>query len=84
MLEEVSMSREILKIISGVVLVLLGVLWYFVRIPVLSDVLGSGDVVPFWRALLLVFAAVFGVTLLLAGAVIAWLGYDDYREKSLQ
>ncbi|NOZ82479.1 MAG: hypothetical protein GXN98_01485 [Euryarchaeota archaeon] len=78
------MSREILKMVSGVVLVLLGILWYFVRVPVLSDVLGSGGVVPFWRAFLLVFAALFGVMLLLTGAVIAWLGYDDYRERSVQ
>ncbi len=78
------MGREILKILAGVVLVLLGILWYFVPVPVLGDVLSSGTVVPFWRALLLVFAAVFGVTLLLAGAVIAWLGYDDYRERSVQ
>ena len=73
------MSGEVMKMLSGAVLVILGIAWYFVRIPVLSDVLSSGVMVPFWRALLLVFAACFGVVLLLAGLVIAWIGYDDYR-----
>jgi hypothetical protein len=73
------MSGEMAKMLAGAVLVVLGIAWYFVRVPLLSDVLQSGAVVPFWRALLLVFAACFGVVLLLAGVVVAWIGYDDYR-----
>ncbi len=68
-----------MKIVSGVVLMVLGVVWYFVRIPVLSDVLSTGTLVPFWRALLAAFAACFGVVMLLAGLIVAWIGYDDYK-----
>lgn len=75
------MGREMAKILSGVVLIILGIGWYFVRIPVLSDVLSTGTLVPFWRALLAAFAAVFGIALLLAGLVMAWIGYEDYRES---
>jgi len=73
------MGGEMAKMLSGAVLVVLGIAWYFVRIPLLSDVLEAGALVPFWRALLLVFVACFGAVLLLAGLVIAWVGYDDYR-----
>jgi hypothetical protein len=75
------MSGEMVKILSGVVLIILGIAWYFVRIPVLSDVLSTGTLVPFWRALLAAFAACFGIALLLAGLIMAWIGYDDYRES---
>ena len=75
------MGGEVVRMFSGVVLIVVGIAWYFVRVPVLSDVLSTGTLVPFWRALLAAFAACFGIAMLIAGLVIAWIGYDDYREK---
>ncbi|MFQ6136436.1 MAG: hypothetical protein ACE5PM_04575 [Candidatus Hydrothermarchaeales archaeon] len=49
------------KIPVGLLLMLVGVAWYFVKVPILSDVLSTGALVPFWRSLLVAFAGVFGI-----------------------
>lgn len=70
------------QLVVGVILVVLGVAWYFVRVPLISDVIKNGftgDVFYFWQAFLIVFAAIFGLILLFAGAVLGWMGYDGIR-----
>ncbi len=75
------MGKELFNVLSGIILMAAGAAWYFARVPVLGDILEGGDLVPFWRSLLVVFAACFGGLLILTGAILGWMGIDDYRNK---
>jgi hypothetical protein len=72
-------ASEIVKIVVGILLMLGGIAWYFVKIPLLGSVLAAGSLVPFWRSFLVVFAGFFGLLVLLVGLVLAWLSYDEYK-----
>ncbi len=75
-----SSGKNILKVIIGIVLIIVGIAWYFVpRIPLISDAILTP--VPFWRAFLILFAGVFGLGLLFVGLIVAWMGYDDYKTE---
>jgi uncharacterized membrane protein len=75
------MGKELLNVLSGILLMAVGAAWYLVKVPVLGDILEGGDLVPFWRSLLVVFAACFGGLLVLTGTILAWMGIDDYKNK---
>jgi hypothetical protein len=72
-------ASNIGKIIVGIALLAIGICWYFVRIPLLGDVVASGELVPFWRSFLVIFAACFGIFLFLVGLLLAWISYEDYK-----
>jgi multisubunit Na+/H+ antiporter MnhC subunit len=74
-------ARDLVKILIGISLMLVGVAWYFVKVPLLTDILSPGTSVPFWRSFLVVFAGFFGVLIFLFGLVLAWLSYDEYKSK---
>jgi hypothetical protein len=76
-----SRAGELARILLGILLMLAGVAWYFVDVPLLGRVLSSGELVPLWRSLLIVFAGVFGLGLLFVGLILAWLSYDEYKAK---
>lgn len=73
-------AGNILKILVGLALMVGGVAWYFVNIPVLSSAISRG-LVPFWRSLLVIFAGCFGALVFLAGLLLAWISYEDYKSS---
>ncbi len=72
-------TGELARILLGILLMLAGIAWYFVDVPLLGSALSSGGLVPFWRSLLVVFAGIFGIMLIFVGLIIAWLSYDEYK-----
>jgi ABC-type spermidine/putrescine transport system permease subunit I len=56
-----------------------GIAWYFVKVPVITNILTTGMLVPFWRSFLVTFAGAFGILLFLSGLILAWLGYDEIK-----
>ncbi|NJD76367.1 MAG: hypothetical protein FIB08_04630 [Candidatus Methanoperedens sp.] len=65
-----SSANNILKILVGIVILAIGVVWY-TGIP---GVFGG-----FLRELLILIEASVGLFLLFVGLIIAWMGYDDYK-----
>jgi len=63
----------IAKLIIGIVLVLIGLYWYLGPIPIIGGV--------FWPLLLKAFYAMFGLLLILIGAFLAWLEYDEWKTQ---
>jgi hypothetical protein len=76
-----SSTGKLTKVLLGILLMLAGFVWYFVKVPLIGSALSSGDVVPFWRSFLVVFAGTFGIILLFAGLILTWLSYDEYKYK---
>ncbi len=84
---EMSAGKNILKILVGIVLMVVGVAWYFVNVPILPGLIAgiSEQSHPLYLELLVVFAGFFGLFLLFVGLIVAWMGYDDYQmEKEME
>lgn len=63
--------NAIVKFIAGIIIFLLGIYWYVPNaVPYLPSTLES---------LAVVFSGVFGIVLILLGAIIAWIEYEDIR-----
>ncbi|NOZ76094.1 MAG: hypothetical protein GXO65_00095 [Euryarchaeota archaeon] len=75
------MGKELVNVLLGIVLTVVGVAWYVVRVPFLGDLLEAGKLVPFWRSFLVLFAASFGALLIFIGVILAWMGIEDYRNR---
>ncbi len=76
-----SSAGDLARILLGILLMLAGIAWYFMDVPLLSGLLSSGELVPLWRSLLIVFGGVFGLALLFVGLILTWLSYDEYKAK---
>lgn len=63
-----SSANNIIKMLIGIVLLIIGVAWY---VPVY----GFG----FWVQLVALLKATIGIFLIFVGLVVAWMGYDDYK-----
>ena len=63
-----SSANNIIKMLIGIVLLIIGVAWY---VPVY----GLG----FWVQLVALLKATIGIFLIFVGLVVAWMGYDDYK-----
>jgi len=74
-------ARDLVKILVGISLMLAGVAWYFAKVPLLTDILSTGPLVPFWRSFLVIFVGFFGVLIFLFGLVLSWLSYDEYKSR---
>lgn len=74
-------ARDLVKILVGLLLMVAGVAWYFIKVPLLGGILSTGALVPFWRSFLVIFAGFFGVLIFLSGLVLVWLSYDEYKSK---
>lgn len=63
--------NAIVKFIIGILILLLGIYWYVPNaVPYLPATLES---------LAVVFSGVFGLILILLGAIIAWIEYEDIK-----
>jgi flagellar biosynthesis/type III secretory pathway M-ring protein FliF/YscJ len=72
-------NKGLLNLLIGIILVIVGVAWYFVRIPYLSTYVRLIDFYPFYEILVLFIVGIFGVCIFFAGLVLAWMGWDDYK-----
>lgn len=66
------------KLIIGLLIFLAGVYWYYPG-NYFAGVLGVGSHV---RAFLTVFAGLFGLLLIFAGLIVAWIEYEDLKWES--
>ncbi len=64
-----SSASNILKMLVGIVILIIGVVWY----TGLSGYLG------YWNELVSLLKATIGLFLLFVGLIVAWMGYDDYK-----
>lgn len=72
-------NKGLLNLLIGIILVIVGVAWYFVRIPYLSNYVLLIDFYPFYEILVLFIVGIFGVCIFFVGLVLAWMGWDDYK-----
>ncbi|VVB94216.1 Uncharacterised protein [uncultured archaeon] len=66
-----SSAKNILKMLIGIVILVIGVVWY--TGPKIYGFLGYLD------ELVVVLKATVGLFLLFFGLIVAWMGYDDYK-----
>ena len=72
-------NKGLLNLLIGIILVIVGIAWYFVRIPYLSTYVRLIDYYPFYEILVLFIVGIFGVCIFFVGLVLAWMGRDDYK-----
>ncbi|HEY9205310.1 MAG TPA: hypothetical protein VIO58_05265 [Candidatus Methanoperedens sp.] len=65
-----SSAKNILKMVIGIVILIIGVVWY-------SGIPGFFD--GFLGDLIVLIKGTVGLFLLFVGLIIAWMGYDDYK-----
>ena len=70
-----SQGSNILKMLIGIVILVLGVVWY--TGPQIS--LGSYELFKWYNDLLTLLRGSIGLFLLFVGLIVAWMGYDDYK-----
>ncbi len=68
--EIMSSVGNILKMLVGIVILIIGIVWY---IP--KEFMGLG----FLGDLLTLLGGTIGLFLLFVGLIVAWMGYDDYK-----
>lgn len=68
--EKMSLGNNIIKMLIGIVILVIGLVWY---IP--KQLYGLG----FYVELISLLKATIGLFLLFVGLIIAWMGYDDYK-----
>ena len=66
-----SQANNIIKIIIGIVILVIGIIWY--TGPEIYGFLG------YWNDLLILLKGSIGLFLLFVGLIVAWMGYDDYK-----
>jgi hypothetical protein len=64
-----SMVNNIIKMLIGIVLLVVGLVWYT----------GIAGYLGFWQDLVNLLKATIGLFLLFIGLIVAWMGYDDYK-----
>lgn len=74
-----SENKGLGNLIIGIILVIAGIAWYFIRIPYLSDYVDSIDFNYFYEILILFIVGIFGVCVFFVGLVLTWMGWDDYK-----
>ncbi len=65
-----SQGSNILKMLIGIVILVIGIVWY---VPKEFNGLG------FLGDLLTLLGGTIGLFLLFVGLIVAWMGYDDYK-----
>ncbi|MCZ7400175.1 MAG: hypothetical protein O8C62_10975 [Candidatus Methanoperedens sp.] len=64
-----SSASNILKMLIGIVILIVGVVWY----------IGLSGYLGYWSELVSLLKATIGLFLLFVGLIVAWMGYDDYK-----
>lgn len=66
-----SSTKNILKMLIGIVVLVIGIVWY--TGPEIYGFLG------YWEELIVILKATIGLLLLFVGLIVTWMGYDDYK-----
>lgn len=69
--DNMSSAGNIIKMLIGIVILIIGVVWY--TGPQIYGYLG------YWNELVGLLKATVGLFLLFVGLIVAWMGYDDYK-----
>jgi hypothetical protein len=69
--DNMSSAGNIIKMLIGIVILILGVVWY--TGPKVMGFLGYSE------DLLVLLRGSIGLFLLFVGLIVAWMGYDDYK-----
>ena len=72
---KMSAGKNILKILVGLVILVIGIIWYTGP----QVVLGNYVLLGWYGELISFLKATVGLFLLFAGLIITWMGYDDYK-----
>lgn len=64
-----SSAGNILKMLAGIVVLIIGIVWYT----------GISGYLGYWSELVDLLKATIGLLLLFIGLIVAWMGYDDYK-----
>lgn len=64
-----SSANNILKMLIGIVVLIVGIVWYT----------GVSGYLGYWVELLSLLKATIGLFLVFIGLIVAWMGYDDYK-----
>lgn len=70
-----STAGNVLKILVGIVVIAIGIIWY--TGPQVS--LGGYGLFKWYNDLLILLKGSIGLVLLFVGLIVAWMGYDDYK-----
>ncbi len=78
-------NKSLVNLIVGIVLIVIGIAWYVIDIPILSSYMdGPITFTPFWKILALFMLGMFGICIFFVGLILAWMGWDDYKmEKEM-
>lgn len=79
-------TKSLIGLIIGIILAILGIVWYVVDIPLLSTYFDQPITFsPFWKILALLCVGLFGICLFFVGLILAWINWDNYKmEKELE
>ncbi len=73
-------NKSLVNLIAGIVLIIIGIAWYVIDIPILSSFMaGLITFTPFWKILALFVLGMFGICIFFVGLILAWMGWDDYK-----
>ena len=72
-------KKGLINLIIGIILVIVGIAWYFIKIPYVSGYVESINFVPFYEILVLFIVGIFGLCIFFMGFILAWMGWDDYK-----
>ncbi len=73
-------NKSLVNLIVGIVLIIIGIAWYVIDIPILSSFMaGLITFTPFWKILALFVLGMFGICVFFVGLILAWMGWDDYK-----
>jgi fumarate reductase subunit D len=64
-----SSAGNILKMLAGIVVLVIGIVWYT----------GMSGYLGYWKELVGLLKATIGLFLVFVGLIVAWMGYDDYK-----
>ncbi|MFA4934787.1 MAG: hypothetical protein WC568_03025 [Candidatus Methanoperedens sp.] len=67
--DNMSSAGNIIKMLIGIVILAVGLIWYT----------GISGYLGYWKELVDLLKATVGLFLLFVGLIVAWMGYDDYK-----
>ncbi len=67
--DNMSSAGNIVKMLIGIVILVIGLVWYT----------GISGYLGYWKELVDLLKATVGLFLLFVGLIVAWMGYDDYK-----
>lgn len=70
-----SVGKNILKMLIGIVILVIGIIWYTGP----QVFLGSYTLFKYYEEFLDILKGTIGLVLIFVGLIVTWMGYDDYK-----